>query len=150
MRLALTTWNGRISPVFDVARRVEVVDIEGGRIVGRREAELPGTDPRAQANGLAAVGPEVLICGALSQPMAATLADTGIRVVPFTAGAVEEVLAAWLSGGLPDPTLSMPGCFGRRRCRGGGGGGGGRGGGGRGWGCGRRGQRNARFGRMHE
>jgi predicted Fe-Mo cluster-binding NifX family protein len=138
MRLALTTWNGRISPVFDVARQVLVADIEDGRVVSRREEGLPGTEPPAQAARLAALGPQVLICGAISQPMSAMLAGTGIRVIPFTAGEAEDVLAAWLAGRLPDPAWRMPGCGGRGGC----GGGPGRGMGRRGCGGGGRRQRN--------
>ncbi len=119
MRVALATWNGRISPVFDVARQVLLLDIEEGRAIGRHEETLPGTDPQSQAARLTALAPQTLICGAISQPMAAMLAAKGVRVIPFTAGTVEEVLAAWLAGSLPNPTLSMPGCCGRtRRCHG--------------------------------
>ena len=118
MKLALATWNGRVSPVFDVARRVLVLDIEDGRVTDRREEPLPGTDPLDQADRLAALAPQTLICGALSQRMEALLAARGIQVVPFTAGPVEEVLAAWLAGSLPNPALSMPGCGGRGWCGG--------------------------------
>lgn len=120
MKVALATWNGRISPVFDVARQVLVVRVEDGRAVVRHEESLPGTDPQAQADRLIALASAVLICGAISRPMAALLDARGIRVLPFTAGPVEDVLSAWLAGRLPDPALSMPGCCGRmRRCRGG-------------------------------
>ncbi len=124
MRVALATWNGRISPVFDVARRVLLLDIDEGREHARREETLPGTDPQAQADRLAGLGAQVLICGAMSQAMADMLAARGVEVIPFTAGLVEQVLAAWLAGGLPAPAWSMPGCCGRmRRCHGGRGGG---------------------------
>jgi len=119
VKVAIATWNGRISPVLDVARRVLVVDIADGRVTARHEETLPGTDPQAQAERLALLGPQVLICGAISQAMAAGMAAKGVNVIPFAAGAVEEVLGAWLAGRLPDPALSMPGCCGRmRRCRG--------------------------------
>ncbi len=114
MNVALATWAGRISPVFDVARQVLLVEADGGRVASRREAELPGADPQEQAARLAALGAQVLICGAISRPMAACLAAAGIRVLPFTAGPVETVLKAFLEGALPDPALCMPGC-GRRR-----------------------------------
>jgi predicted Fe-Mo cluster-binding NifX family protein len=115
--VALTTWNGRISPVLDVARQVLLVDVRDGCATARREETLPGTDPQAQAARLMALGPSTLICGAVSRPMADLLAAANIRVVPFTAGPVEDVLAAWLTGRLPDPALSMPGCGGRNRGR---------------------------------
>lgn len=130
MRVALATWNGRISPVFDVARHVQLLDIDDSRVTARREETLPGTEPLSQANRLAALGADVLICGAVSRPMATLLAASKIRVIPFTAGNVDRVLGAWLLGTLPNPALSMPGCCGRRRCHGGNA----RGRGGRAWG----------------
>lgn len=117
--MALATWNGRISPVFDVARQVLMLDIKDSRVVSRHEETLPGTDTHAQAGRLAALAPDELICGAVSQAMAGLLAAKHIRVIPFTAGAVEEVLASWLAGTLPNSALAMPGCCGQhRRCRG--------------------------------
>ena len=118
MKVALATWNGRISPVFDVARQVLMLDVENGCVIARHEEMLPGTDPQAQAGRLAALAPQTLICGAISRPMAALLEASKIRVIPFTAGDVERVLGAWLLGTLPNPALSMPGCC-RRRCHGG-------------------------------
>ena len=114
MRVVLATWNGRISPVLDVARQVLLLDVEGGRVVARREETLPGTEPEAQAGRLASLTPHTLICGAVSRPMADLLAATKMRVIPFTAGAVEDVVAAWLAGELPSAVLAMPGCCGRR------------------------------------
>ena len=118
MKVALTVWNGRISPVVDVARQILVVDVEGGQAANRREEALPGTDPGSQAERLAALGVDVLIGGAVSRPMAALLASKAIRVVGFTAGTTEDVLDAWMDGRLPDDALTMPGCGGRRRRRG--------------------------------
>lgn len=120
MRVALATWNGRISPVFDVARQVLLVDIEKGRETARSRDALPGTDPHAQAERLKGLGVEVLICGAVSRPMADLLAGLNVRVLPFTAGDEEDVLSAWRGGALPAPTWSMPGCCGRMRRSGGG------------------------------
>lgn len=119
MKVALAAWNGRISPVFDVARQVLMFEVEDGRVITRHVELLPGTEPEAQAGRIAALAPQTLICGALSQPMEDLLAATPIRVISFTAGDVEQVLGAWLLGTLPNPALSMPGCCGRRRCHGG-------------------------------
>ncbi|MDD5706386.1 MAG: NifB/NifX family molybdenum-iron cluster-binding protein [Kiritimatiellae bacterium] len=117
MRVALTTWNGRISPVFDVARQVELLEIDKGRVVGRRSAGLPGTDPLGQANALSALQPQVLICGAVSGSLAAMLTSAGMQLIAFTAGESGKVLDAWLAGALPNPAMTMPGCGGGRRGR---------------------------------
>ncbi|MGQ9662561.1 MAG: NifB/NifX family molybdenum-iron cluster-binding protein [Kiritimatiellia bacterium] len=115
MRVAVATWNGRISPVFDVARQIMLLDFENGQEVSRRQETLPGTDPWAQTARLGALGVGVLICGAISRPMLALLTRKGVEVIPFTAGPVEDVLAAWRAGRLPNPALTMPGCYRRRR-----------------------------------
>jgi len=101
--------------VFDVARRILLLDIQEGKVLTRREATLPGVNPWQQAARMEELKPEILICGAISGPLAGLLAAKGIRVVPFIAGAVNEVIDAYLAGSLPNRALAMPGCCGRGR-----------------------------------
>lgn len=114
MRAAVAVWQGRISPVFDVSRRILVLDVEGRVIHGRKEEDLAEQEPFRKAGRLRDLNIDTLICGAISRPMLQLLASFGIRVIPFTAGETEEVIRAWLEGGLPNPRLAMPGF----RCRG--------------------------------
>jgi predicted Fe-Mo cluster-binding NifX family protein len=114
MTVAITTWNGRVSPVLDVARQIELLEADGGQIAGRRLATLPGTSFQHQAESLLALHPEVLICGAVSRPLADLLTTGGVKLIPFTAGETDPVVQAWLTGTLPNPAMTMPGCCGRR------------------------------------
>ncbi len=114
-RVAVTVWNGRISPVFDVARQMLVLDVENGAVADRREEALDGTSPGAQASRLTQFQPQALICGAISRPLITLLSACGIRVIPFVAGEAEAVIAAYLDGSLPSPAWAMPGCCGGRR-----------------------------------
>jgi predicted Fe-Mo cluster-binding NifX family protein len=118
--LLVTTWNGRVSPVLDVARQAELVKADAGRIVSRTTVKLPGETPEGQAAALRALQPQVLVCGAVSRPLAALLVSDGTRLVPFRTGAVDEIIGAWLQGRLDDATMLMPGCRGGRLgwCRG--------------------------------
>jgi len=117
-KIALAAWNGRISPLFDVTRQVLMIDIKDGAIVSRREESLPGKELQTQAERLAELGPHVLICGAISQPMSVLLAARNIRIMPFTSGDLEQVISAWLFGTLSSSALRMPGCCRRRgRCK---------------------------------
>jgi len=115
MKVAIPNWQGRVSPVFDVAARVLVVDIEDGQIQGRQVLPLDGEDLHSRVQRLADTGVEVLICGVLSRPLALALASAGVEVVPQTCGPVEEVLAAFAAGRLAQDAFLMPGCCGRRR-----------------------------------
>jgi len=115
MKVAIPTWSGRVSPVFDVAQRLLLVDLDGEAEVGRHEVVLKETDLAARARLVAQLGVEVLICGGISRPLEAMLVSAGLRVIPHTCGMVEEVLRAFASGRLTDSTFLMPGCCGRRR-----------------------------------
>lgn len=119
MRVAIPFWNDRVSPVFDAARRLVVVDVENGVERARHHQTLQEEFPTRRVRQLAQLGVNVLICGAISRPLAALLAASGITLIPWTAGPVDEVLAAYLAGRLPDPRWLMPGCGGKRRHRGG-------------------------------
>ena len=117
MRLAIPVWNDRVSPVFDAASRLMLVDVEDGVERARREETLPESFLARRARRLADLGVTVLICGAISRPLAALLEASGITVLAWTAGPVNDVLQAYLTGGLPDARWMMPGCGGRRQRR---------------------------------
>lgn len=119
MKIAVAAHEGRVSPVLDVARRVLIVEWEGDREIGRHEAALVDEGLSARATALAALHVDVLICGALSQPLEAALTSAGVPLMPRICGSVEEVLAAHRAGRLSDVAFGMPGCCGRRRQQGG-------------------------------
>ncbi len=123
MKVAIPTWSERVSPVFDVARRLMLVDLEGDVEAQSQEIELPETEPVARARRLVELGVEVLICGAISAPLENMLVSSGVRVVAHNCGPTREVLQAFCQGQLTDDRFLMPGCRRRRRFRGGRGGG---------------------------
>jgi len=110
----LAVWEGRVSPVFDTSRRMLVLEVEGGQVRSRKELEIDGDDAFLKTSRLGELGISTLICGAVSVPLAQWIAARGIRLIPFVAGGVEEVVAAFLVGALPNPALTLPGCRGRR------------------------------------
>lgn len=124
MKVAVPDWQGRVSPVFDVAEQVLLVDFDEED--GNRQREgFGGKSPHERARRLAELGVNVLVCGAISWPLEALLAKSGIEVIPLVCGEVEEVVRAFGEGTLEDERFAMPGCCRkrrqvRRRCRGGG------------------------------
>ncbi len=115
MRVAIPTWCGRVSPVFDVARHLLLVDVDGDTEVGREQVDIEDTRTTRRAKRLAELGVNMLICEAISAPLQATLTSADVLVVPHACGPVEEVLRAFLAGRLADDAFLMPGCCGRRR-----------------------------------
>ena len=115
MRAAIPVSDGRISPVFDVARRLVLVDIDRGREVRRTEKALEERALASRARRVAELGADVLICGAISRPLEAMLLSTGVEVIPQTCGPVGDVLGAFVSGQLTEQAFVIPGCCGHRR-----------------------------------
>lgn len=115
MNVAIPTWNGKVSPVFDVARRLLVANVGGDAEVGREEVAIEETGLMARATRVTQLGVDVLICGAISVPLEEMLASAGVRVIPYVCGPVEDVLGAFVSGRLADGAFLMPGrCWGPR------------------------------------
>jgi predicted Fe-Mo cluster-binding NifX family protein len=137
VRVAVPSFEGRVSSVFDWAQRLLVVDHDGKTEQARREESLAGPATEFRPGRLARLGVEVLLCGGISVPLATMVQSQGIRVMAGLAGEVDAVLAAFFAGRLPAPEFAMPGWsfippplgrgMGRRRMRRRGPGGGGRG-----------------------
>ena len=110
MKVALTVWENRISPLFDSARMLLIVDIVDRMETGRCFESFHCESPFSRAVRLSDLKIEVLICGAVSDPFANTIEANGIKIIAFVAGAVDEVLKAYLTGELGDSRFRMPGC----------------------------------------
>jgi len=121
MRVAIPVWQGRVSPVFDVAGQLLLVELVEGVEASRREHPLTDAEPEDRAVQLSDLQVETLICGAISQALEALLAQNGVKVYGRICGNVDDVLRAFATGTLGAARFAMPGCCGqaRRRFRGG-------------------------------
>ena len=106
MRVALPVWNGRISPVFDVARSVMVMDVKDDTVTPVEQLDVEDGD-RVERLRQLEVG--LLICGAISRPLEAAFWLTGIEVISEVCGSVDEVIAAYSNGSLSDEKYLTPG-----------------------------------------
>jgi predicted Fe-Mo cluster-binding NifX family protein len=121
MICALSIWNGRIAPVFDSSNRVLIIDDDSALNAIERAFRAEG--PLERAVFLRDLGVGTLVCGAISREYEWALLESGIDLLSFIAGSVDDVIAAWTRGSLERSAFSMPGCPcpRRRRCRGRGG-----------------------------
>ena len=115
MKVGITVWEDRISPVFDAARMLLVVNIEDHRLVSK---QLMPCRPGMIGEFVRILEDEQIeevICGAISQVPAKTLQAHEIRLVPFIAGTVDSVLHGYVEGDSMEG-YRMPGCCGNNRC----------------------------------
>jgi predicted Fe-Mo cluster-binding NifX family protein len=106
MRIAIPVWNGRVSPVFDVATSIRVFDIHHGTVIGMSNSRLE-SDGRAAA--LVKLGVDLLICAAISVPLESALWISGVEVIPDTCGTAEDIIAAFVAGDTALEKFRSPG-----------------------------------------
>jgi predicted Fe-Mo cluster-binding NifX family protein len=114
MKVAMAHWQGRVSPVFDVADRLYLFEVEGRREIGREMLRLASRDPFERVKELSELGVAVLLCGAISITLEKALIGAGIRVVGFLGGDLENVIKAFLDGNLDDGRIRNAGRVGKR------------------------------------
>ena len=115
MRVAIAQWQGRVSPVFDVAAKMLIVEFTNGVEQSRTEAPCGTEEPRARASVLSNAKVDVLICGAISRSFLDAISNSAIEVIPQICGQVENVLKAFVEKRLQQEEFFMPGCCGLRR-----------------------------------
>ena len=117
MKIAITVWGNRISPVFDAASTLLLVEIVGNDVV---ERDIRLCQPSRHDSFVALLNDndvQLLICGAICEPAVKRLEAEGLEVVPFLAGEVENLIESCLNE--QDFTeFAMPGCRHGRCCRG--------------------------------
>ena len=110
MNIAIPVWEGKVSPVFDTASRVMVLNLENQKETSRFEAYIDEHDLTRRCLRIRRLGVDILICGAVSRTFYGILTAAGIHVIPWVSGYAEDVLAAYLNGTLFDSRFLMPGC----------------------------------------
>ncbi|MCJ8501843.1 NifB/NifX family molybdenum-iron cluster-binding protein [Desulfatitalea alkaliphila] len=100
---ALPVFHGRVAPVLDTCTQLLILGPEPRRL----PLACSGLADRAEA--LQTLGVQVVICGALSQQLAALLAEKKIRVICGIAGNVPAVVRAYQQNRLHLPCFHLPG-----------------------------------------
>lgn len=114
MKVALTVWEGHISPLFDATRMLLVAKIERREVTERHLEPFDCASDFSRVSRLDQLGVDVLICGGISRFFANFIEARDIEIIPFSAGTVNEVLEAYIKGTLFSNRFRMPGCGPRR------------------------------------
>jgi predicted Fe-Mo cluster-binding NifX family protein len=124
MKVAIAVWEDCVSSVLDFAQRLVVAELKDGTETSRTEIALPERNVFTKLAKLRELGIDVIICGAVSQPLASAFPACGIQLLPYVRGRVDEVLNAYQAGQLGLPQFTLPGRWPgarrgfRCRCRG--------------------------------
>lgn len=116
MKIALTVWNGRVAPVFDVSGQLLILETAKRQIINEVVVAFPQESLSEKVSSLQKLGVCQLICGAISCHAQVLAENSGIKVYRFIAGDYREVINAWLEDRLEQGDFAMPGCGRRRKC----------------------------------
>ncbi|NLX18574.1 MAG: hypothetical protein GXY53_04720 [Desulfobulbus sp.] len=116
--IAITVWGERISPVFDSARTLLIVEVDGNTISKTAHLTFDPDRPLELVQMLQRQQVALVICGAVSEQPATILETAGIQLLPFVAGKVSHVLERYCKGRSLGPEFRMPGCGNNFCCRG--------------------------------
>lgn len=108
-RLAVSVWDDRVATTLDFAEDLLVVEVEKGQEVSRERTQVSETSVEGKARRIRDLAVEVVLCGAISQPLSRALNRSGIEVIPYVSGSVDEVIAAFLCDRLFEPRFLQPG-----------------------------------------
>lgn len=118
MKVAVTVWEDRVSPVFDSARNLLIAEIENARVMNISYQQFDPEMVLQLARMLRAQGVDAIICGAVSEGPAIILEAAGFELIPFIAGDVNQVLKNFIKEKPVWTELIMPGCGRNICCRG--------------------------------
>lgn len=110
MKIAITAWGNRVSPVFDAARTLLIARIEDQTIKSRNYQTFHPDDIEELAALLTRLRVPTLICGAISARPADILVENHIQLISFVSGNAMDVLNSFATRNTIDQTYMMPGC----------------------------------------
>jgi predicted Fe-Mo cluster-binding NifX family protein len=96
MLVALTDWEGRVSPLFDSTRSLLIADVKGRTVIAKHYVAFDCDSAFSRAAKLNDLGVNVLICGGISDFYANQIEARGIEIIPFSSGDVGEALEGYL------------------------------------------------------
>ncbi len=109
MKIAMTVWGNRVSPVFDSAQTILLAEIKDQSVVWKQREFIAGQIPTRLARMLVDKGIDTLVCGAISEQPATIIEAAGITLVSFVSGSATELLETCAKG-IPADGFKMPGC----------------------------------------
>jgi predicted Fe-Mo cluster-binding NifX family protein len=97
MKIAITIWGNRISPVFDSATTLMIADVGNSVITNRIFKEFSPKKILPQAISiLKKYQVEIIICGAITDTHSQKIEQSGIKLISFITGNADKVLTVYI------------------------------------------------------
>ena len=110
MKLAITIWGNRVSPVFDAAATLLVAHIENRMIIKKNYISFDPGIPSDLIKLLKKMQIPVLICGAISTKPADLIINNDIKLISFVTGNALKLIENFARKQTIEKSYMMPGC----------------------------------------
>lgn len=110
MKLAITIWGNRVSPVFDAASTLLVANIENRIILKQHYTSFDPETLSDLIKNLKKMQVSVLICGAISTKPADLIVENDIKLISFVTGNTADFLENFARKQTIAKSFMMPGC----------------------------------------
>ena len=110
MKIAITTWGNRISPVFDAAHTLLTARIKNRMIRGKTYTHFDPDSPQELIRILKRMEVTTLICGAISTKPADFIVENNIKLISFVTGNALDFLDSFATRQTIAKMNMMPGC----------------------------------------
>lgn len=107
MKILITEWNGRVAPVFDSCGRCIVYDTDSD---AQTVYLLPVNSLSEKTGYISSLHIDLIICGAASKDGEEMLNESGVEILSFASGEVQEIIANIRRRSLDTRMFAMPGC----------------------------------------
>lgn len=108
MKLGISVWNNKISPVFDAAQTLRIFEIEGVRVEFKRDVDISSGNLVSKASRIVDTGVKTIICGAVSRQLSLFLKNHGVKLISWIRGDIKKVLNAYIKKDLLVPDFFLP------------------------------------------
>jgi predicted Fe-Mo cluster-binding NifX family protein len=109
VKMAVTVWGNRISPVFDAARTLLVAEVADKKISGQYYTAFDPESPVELVNTLKKHQITLLVCGAISKTPADLITDQHIHLISFVTGNARQFLDSFAQDRTVETKHMMPG-----------------------------------------
>ena len=108
-KLAIPTFQNRVSPVLDSCNHILLVDIVDNIEQDRETVFMGECTLTDRCSTLVKMGISIVICGGVSETLANMIKGSNIVLINGIAGDIDEVIEAYLKKRLQLPCFYMPG-----------------------------------------
>ncbi|OGL45818.1 MAG: hypothetical protein A2161_15005 [Candidatus Schekmanbacteria bacterium RBG_13_48_7] len=114
MKIGVPVWRNRVSPLFDTARTLMIIETRNGKEITRTEESLDEDFLPLRARCIKDKNIGILICGGISRALETILRFYGVVVFSGIQGDYEKVIDAFQNSRLDALEYRMPGYRGQK------------------------------------